>query len=71
LQSLGKSHVQHLYPGIINKAIAPRASGRQEPREREDEAGSRQPRSQSSCVGAKAYQGRAVIPSPPTIRSED
>src|SRR6266487_5240285 len=63
LQSLGKSHVQHLRPGILNDVVAPRASGRQEPREGEDEAGSRgQPLSQSVCEGAKFCQGHVFSP---------
>ena len=54
LQSLGKSSVQHFYPGIINKTVAPDASRWQEAREDEDEAGNRgQPRSQSFRVGAE------------------
>ena len=71
LQSLGKSRVQHLYPGIINKAIAPRASGRQEPREGEDEAGRRgQPRSQSFCVGAELCERHVVNQALSIMRSE-
>jgi hypothetical protein len=41
LQSLDKSEVQHLYPGSFNKPVRARTSGRQEPREGEEEAGNR------------------------------
>ena len=54
LQSLGKSHVQHLYPCIINNVVAPQVSGRQKTGEGEDEVGDRgQPFSESFCEGAK------------------
>ena len=71
LQSLGKSSVQHFYPGIINKTVAPDASRWQEAREDEDEAGNRgQPRSQSFCVGAEFCERHVVSLRLSIMRSE-
>src|ERR1700693_6459516 len=71
LQSLDKSRVQHLYPGIVNTVVAPRASGRQKAGEGEDEAGGRgQPLSESFCESAKFCQGHVVSQSLLTMRSE-
>src|ERR1700747_2429424 len=63
LQSLGKSHVQHLHPGIVNNAVRLPRTGWQEPRQDEDEAGNRgQPRSQSFRVGAELCERHMVSP---------
>jgi hypothetical protein len=53
LQSLCKSKVQYLYPGI-EIVLAARTEGRHEATEGEEQAGNRgQPRSQSFCESAK------------------
>jgi hypothetical protein len=64
LQSLGKSSVQHFYPGIVNNTVAPAASRWQEAREGEDEAANRgQPLNQSCAEDPKFCQGHVVSPS--------
>ena len=65
LQSLDKSKVQHLYPGSFNKAVGAKASGRQEPREGEEETGNRgQPLSQTIRESASFRRCHVVSPSP-------
>jgi len=61
LQSLGKNHVEHLYPGIVNNVVATWPAGWQEPRDGEEQARRRrQLRSQSFREGANLCQGHLV-----------
>ena len=61
LQSLGKSSVQHFYPGIVKNTVAPDAPRGQEAREGEDEAGNRGHQcSQSFRVAAELCERHVV-----------
>jgi len=55
--------VQHLYPGTVNNVVVPSLAGWQEPREGEEEAGTRgQPLGQNYYDGAKLCQDHLLSP---------
>jgi hypothetical protein len=71
LQSLGKSELQHLYPGIFNSAVGAPRTGWKEPRDGEEQASRRgQPLSHGFRDDPKFCECHVVNPSLPTIKLE-